>query len=73
MAGPSLHNSSLIIICMFFNRGVRIREPWAGVRSGLDGVECWVSMMAFRGAVSRHDSPSMQILITIISCLLILN
>lgn len=36
-------------------------KPWAGVGSGLHGVECWVSVMAFRGAVIRRDSPSIQI------------
>jgi hypothetical protein len=30
-------------------------EPWAGVRSGLDGVEFCVSVMVFRAAVGRHD------------------
>jgi hypothetical protein len=46
-------------------------KPWAGVQSGLDGVERWVSVMAFRGAMSRHDSPSIQIPIAITSSPLI--
>ncbi len=46
----SLHSSSLILMCMFLAGVYDYREPWAGVWSGLDGVECLV--MAFRGAVS---------------------